>query len=78
MNKPKTRKQVENHPAVAEVEHLPGEDCPWWIYLKDGWTASNDPHSTHQGNGRTLREAIDDVWPIQKCECNDCQRVAVA
>ena len=72
MATPRTRKQVENHPAVNAVSYEPGEECPWWIYLNDGWTASNDPGQTHGGNGATLKEAIADTWPIRECDCKWC------
>lgn len=75
MQTPKTRAQVERHPAVAGVKYVAGEEYPWWIYLNAGWTASNDPGQTHQGNGRTLKAAIADVWPIRPCECEDCYRL---
>ena len=63
---PRTRKQVMAHPAVAHCDYEPSEDVKWWIYLKDGFSAASDPGAR---NGRTLREAIDDVFPVVPCDC---------
>ena len=73
---PRTRKQVEAHPAVDRVDYEPTEDAKWWIYLKDGHSAAADPGNIHQGNGRTLKEAIDDVFPVHPCGCSEPCRKA--
>lgn len=63
---PKTRRQLEAHPAVEAVEHTGDPDAPWWIYLADGWYAANDPLEGSQcGSGRTLRDAINDTFPVR-------------
>lgn len=71
---PKTWADVARHPAVFCVEKLLGEDVRYWIYLKDGYTAASDPGSIHHGNGRTVREAIEDVFPVRECRCPLCVR----
>lgn len=71
--KPRTWAEVQAHPAVQEVEVWPNEECKYWIFLHSGWTASSDPGLVHQGHGGTVREAIDDVFPIEACHCEDCE-----
>jgi hypothetical protein len=70
---PKTWAQVKRHEAVASVEVLPGEEVKYWIYLKPGFSAAADPGNIHQGNGRTVAEAIADVFPVHTCDCLDCR-----
>jgi len=74
---PRTWAQVACHPAVAEVVHLPGDEVKYWIYLRSGWTAASDPGQVHMGNGCTVRQAIDDVFPVRRCDCDDCLMEAV-
>ena len=71
---PKTWQQVKQHEAVASVEVSPGEEVKYWIYLRPGYSAANDQGGAiHQGNGRTISEAINDVFPVYQCECRDCR-----
>lgn len=68
---PRTWQEVKNHPAVDAVEIM-GDEVKYWIYLTHGYSASNDPHNTHQGNGFTIRDAIEDTFPVVSCKCADC------
>ena len=62
---PRTWAEVKRHPAVDDVDFFPNEDVRYWIYLRDGFIACSDPLGRiHQGNGHTVREAIDDVFPV--------------
>ena len=69
---PRTWEEVKNHPAVDDVEITPFEDVRYWIYLAGGYSAAADPHAIHSGNGYTIREAINDTFPVTKCDCSDC------
>lgn len=72
--KPRTWQQVQDHPAVSDVEVWPNEESKYWIYLKTGYDAASDPGAgLHQGNGATIREAIEDVFPVGVCRCEDCE-----
>lgn len=75
MTRPKTLAQVKRHPAVESVSIRPDEEVRYWIYLRVGFCAASDPAGRiHQGNGRTLKEAIADTFPVLECRCDDCER----
>jgi hypothetical protein len=69
---PRTWAEVQQHPAVSETEVWEGEECKYWVFLRNGYTAASEPGLLHQGNGRTIREVIGDVFPVQRCTCDDC------
>jgi hypothetical protein len=62
---PRSWAQVKTHPAVQAVEVWPSEESKYWIYLKDEYIAASDPiGGIQQGTGRTIREAINDTFPV--------------
>jgi len=62
---PRNWDQVKRHPAVEYVEVLHGEEARYWIYLREGFFASSDPLGQLTiGNGSTIREAIEDTFPV--------------
>ena len=64
---PRTWEEVKRHPAVEYVEVNATDDVRYWVYLREGFTAASDPlGQLTQGNGRTVREAIEDVFPVSQ------------
>ena len=37
MRKPRTIKDIKNHPAVESFEDERHYDCGYWVYLAEGW-----------------------------------------
>ena len=75
MKVPRTWREEQAHPAVQDVSVEPGEEAKYWIYLQNGYSAAADPGAIHQGNGRTIQEAIWDTFPVVPCTCDDCTAV---
>lgn len=45
----------------------------WWVYYKDGWKSSIDPHgSVHYDKESTKRDLLKLINRAVPCRCNDC------
>jgi len=62
MKRPRTLKEIKNHPAVESIEkEYEGANWDWACWLKDGYLFSTDASCTFAQTLREISEALEEI-----------------